>query len=413
MLVFSLILAALFFTSCATHQGRLSPAKKLLLSGDCDGANKILEELSLQKSDNRLLYLMEYGSALQVCKDYKKSNQIFLEADKVSEQVDYTSVSNLTGAALLNEEMIQYKGDTFEKLFINISAALNFIELSQFDEAMVEVRRINEKYNKFSAEEKHSFELNSFAQYLAGLIWEADFKYDDACIAFQAAFKLDPSYRSVGLDMLAACYRAKRYQEYNKLASEFEPSDEELKFIKRKNNSKNGREKIIVYLQGLGPRKAPRPGARLYPYLVPSYNITKKILISYQDENDVPLTKTSQSVYSVEKAAIATQEADYSALGARRLGARVAKEVMADQLRQKNKAVGDVAWLVMVASERADLRNWSLLPESIQIIRFNPLKNTKVKITGLNQQNAESEVLAEIDLCTQQDKKIYLVRTIK
>lgn len=408
-LFFSLILSGVLFSSCATHQSRLAPAKKHLLSGECDSAIKILEDLSLQSNDNHLLYLMEYGSALQVCKDYKKSNQVFLEADKVSEQMDYTSVSRVTGATLLNEEMIQYKGDTFEKLFINIFAALNFIELSEFDEAMVEVRRINEKYNKFSAEEKHSFELNSFAQYLAGLIWEADYKYDDACIAFKAAFKLDPSYRNNGLDLLTACYRAKRFQEYKQLASEFKPTEQELKFIKRNSNN----EKIIVYLQGLGPRKVPRPDAPLYPYLVPSYNITRKILISYQDEDDVPLTKISQPVYSVEKAAIATQEADYSALGARRLGARVAKEVMADQIRQKNKTLGDVAWLVMVASERADLRNWSLLPESIQVIRFNPLKNSKVKITGLNEYDTESEVLADIDLSAQQGKKIHLVRTIK
>ena len=58
------------------------------------------------------------------CKDYKKSNEVFLKADKLSEQIDYQSVSRVAGATLLNEEMVQYKGDTFEKLFINASAAL-------------------------------------------------------------------------------------------------------------------------------------------------------------------------------------------------------------------------------------------------------------------------------------------------
>lgn len=403
------VLLLSLLSGCATHHTRLLPAHKDLLSGNCGGALETLEKLSAKDGDDQLLYLMEYGSALQICKDYQKSNQIFLAADKLSEQIDYTRVSRVLGATLLNEEMIQYKGDIFEKLFINISAALNFIELEQFDEAMVEIRRINEKYNKFLKEDKNSYELNSFAQYLSGLLWEVDQRYDDACISFRAAYKLDRSYRDVGLDMLTACWRAKRHQEYSELLAEVRPTDEELRYIKRKNTN----EKIIIYLQGLGPKKAPRPSQPLYPYLVPSYNLIGKINISFQNENQEMEVKSSRTVYSVEKAAIATQEADYNALSARRLGARVAKEVVADQIRQKDKTLGNIAWVVMVASERADLRNWSLLPESIQIIRFKPLKKTKIKIVGLTQYNEVSEVLPEINLLDYENKKIFLVRTIK
>lgn len=404
-----LFYSLLLLGACASHQSRLSPVQKHLLTGSCDHAIKILEELSSKNDGDRLLYLMEHGSALQICKDYKKSNQIFLEADKLSEQVDYISSSRVLGATLLNEEMIQYKGDIFERLFINISAAINYIELEQFDEAMVEVRRIDEKYKKFSAEEKNSYELNSFAQYLSGLVWEMDGKYDDACISYKAAYKLDPTYRDVGLDMLTACWRANRHQEFDKLALDFKPTADELKFIKRKNKN----EKIILYLQGLGPKKAPRPDNHLYPYLVPTPNLVKKIMISYHDANDQPRSEASHKIYSVEKAAIATQEADYNSLAARRLGARIAKEIAADQIRQKDKNLGNIAWLVMVASERADLRNWSLLPESIQIIRVNPLKNSIIKVVGLNQFESESENFSDIDLSLNERKKIYLVRSIK
>lgn len=404
-----LFYSVLLLSACATHHSRLSPVQRDLLNGDCDAATKTLRELSSKESDDRLLYLMEYGSALQICKDYKKSNQIFLEADKLSEQIDYISASRVLGATLLNEEMIQYKGDIFEKLFINVSLALNFIELEQLDEAMVEVRRINEKYNKFSAEEKNSYELNSFAQYLSGLIWEMDNKYDDACISYKTAYKLDSSYHDVGLDALTACWRAKRYQEFNQMVSEIKPTSEELTYVKRKNKN----EKIILYLQGLGPKKAPRPDNHLYPYLVPSHNLTTKLMIFYQNEDEQSLTQTSRKIYSVEKAAIATQEADYNSLSARRLGARIAKEVAADQIRQKDKTLGNIAWLVMVASERADLRNWSLLPESIQVIRVSPLNKSKIKLVGLNRFESKSESFPDIDLSLKEGKKVYLIRSIK
>ena len=403
-------LSLLFFLSaCATHQSLLSPAHKDLLGGNCENATKTLGDLSAKESNDQLLYLMEYGSALQICKDYKKSNQVFLAADKLSEQLDYISASRVLGATLLNEEMLQYKGDIFERLFINISLALNFIELQQPSEAMVEVRRINEKYSKFSAEEKNSYELNSFAQYLSGLIWESENNYDDACISYKAAYKLDPTYRNVGLDMLTACWRAKRTQEFGLLAEELKPTFEEINFVKRKNK----REKIVLFLQGLGPKKMPRPDNHIYPYLVPSHNLTRRMAVTFMDEKDTYQKSTSHQVYSVEKAAIATQEADYSSLSARRLGARVAKEVAADQIRQKDKTLGNLAWLVMVASERADLRNWTLLPESIQIIRFNPSKNSKISLVGLNRYDAETEKFPDIDLTENESKKIFTIRSIR
>lgn len=404
-----LFCSLLALSACATYQGRLAPVQKDLLSGNCYKAIKTLEELSAKEGDDRLLYLMEYGSALQICRDYRKSNQIFLEADKLSEQIDYISASRVLGATLFNEEMIQYKGDIFEKLFINAMSALNYIELGNLEDAMVEVRRINEKYNKFTGEEKNSYELNSFAQYLSGLLWEVENKYDDACISYKAAYKLDSSYREVGLDMLMACWRAKRRQEFDHLVSEFKPTDEEMDFVKRKNKN----EKIIVYLQGLGPRKSPRPENHLYPHLVPSNNLIRKLRVSYQIENEQIITKSSHPVYSVEKAAIATLEADYSSLSARRLVARIAKEVAADQIRQKDKTLGNIAWLVMVASERADLRNWSLLPGSIQVLRVSPLKNSVIKPVGLDKFDVETEAFPEIDLSKVDEKKIFLIRSIK
>ena len=407
--LFALLSFLFFLSACATHQSRLSPAQRDLLSGNCANATKTLDDLSSKDSDDQLLFLMEYGSALQICKDYRKSNEIFLKADKLSEQLDYISATRVLGATLLNEEMLQYKGDIFERLFINISLALNYIELQQPDEAMVEVRRINEKYNKFSAEEKSSYELNSFAQYLSGLIWESDNRYDDACISYKAAYRLDTSYRTVALDMLTACWRAKRYQEFNLLVAEVRPSEDEMIFVKRKNKN----EKIVLFLQGLGPKKMPRPDNHIYPYLVPSNNMIKRLTVNFLDEKDTYQNASSRQVYSVEKAAIATQEADYSSLAARRLGARVAKEIAADQIRQKDKALGNIAWLVMVASERADLRNWTLLPESIQVIRIIPAKNSKISVVGLNRFDVESEKFQDIDLAENENKKFFLIRSIR
>ena len=52
----------LLLSACATHQSRMSPAQKDLLGGNCAQAIQTLGELSEKNSDDRLLYLIEYGS---------------------------------------------------------------------------------------------------------------------------------------------------------------------------------------------------------------------------------------------------------------------------------------------------------------------------------------------------------------
>lgn len=400
------ILAFSFFVGCASYQSKVAPAKDELRAGQCAPALKKLDELVQKVDGDQLVYLMEYGTALQICKDYELSNKILLKADKLSDELDYHSVSRIAGAALLNEEMIQYKGDTFEKLFINAVAALNYLQLGEQDDALVEVRRINDKFKRLTAEDnKRKFELNSFTQYLSGLVWEMDQKYDDACISYKTAYKLDPSYRGVALDMLRGCWLARRNQEFEEMSKDVNPTEEELKNIKQKTNN----EYIFIYMQGWGPQKEPRPGHSTFPHLVPVSSITQKLQVEFNGAKAL-----SQPVYSVEQAAIQTLDADFGSLMARRAGAFVAKEVVADQIRQKDKVLGDIAWLVMHASEKADLRQWSMLPKTIQVIRFIPNgKVGAVKLSGLDFNGNVSESFEDVEITNLKKKKIYLIRSLK
>lgn len=396
----------MFLAGCATYQTKVSASRDLLAQRNCPEALKNLEALAAKDDGDQLVYLMDYGSALQICGEYKKSNDVLLQAEKLSEQVDYHSVSRVTGAAFINEEMIQYKGDTFEKLFLNVMLALNFIQMNDLDSALIEVRKMNQKFVKLNSENKKNFELNSFSKYLSGLIWELNRKYDDACIDFKDAYFIDTTYRSVAADMLRTCWKAGRTDEFNTLVKKVSATPEEIK--KAKENNKT--ELVLLFMQGWGPRKSPRPTDRISAYLQPVYSRTKTAQLKINSD-----TYTSQPVYSVEKAAIQTLEADYGSLVARRIGSRVAKEVLADQVRQKDSALGAVAWLAMVASERADLRQWSILPQTFQVLRI-PLKpgEHKLEVTGLDDGLNTSESLADLRLkINLGEKKFQVLRSLK
>ena len=227
---------------------------------------------------------------------------------------------------------------------------------------------------------------------------------------------MDGGFKPVMLDMLTACWRAKRSMEYNGLVKKTGATTEDIQYSKR-GLKKKKREIILVFLQGWGPQKTIQPGARSFARLLPSASLTKKLQVSFEAANENPSGQTSpllsRVVYSVERSAIATLEADINSLAARRLGARVAKEVVADQIRQKDKALGDLAWLVMVASERADLRNWSLLPETVQVLRLQVGENdSHIKLSGLGFGDQVSEDLGTIDLSDEPQKNIYLIRSL-
>ena len=68
-----LVTTAIFVLgSCATYQSKIQPARDHLVAGECPAALEALDKLSSEKNRDQLVYLMDYGSALQACSDYKK-----------------------------------------------------------------------------------------------------------------------------------------------------------------------------------------------------------------------------------------------------------------------------------------------------------------------------------------------------
>ena len=365
----------LFLSSCATYQGKVQKSRQMIMSGQTSQAVAELKDLAEKADGDKLVYLLDYGTTLQLNGQFKESNQIFLTADKLSEELDYQSASRVTGSLLLNEEMVQYKGDTFEKIFINAYLAMNFLELNQLDDALVESRRINEKYLKLRAEEKKVFELNPFAKYLSALIWEADQKWDDAIIAYSEAYKLDPNISTLREDLIRASKKARRKDEHESWKKQFPEVVEKPEWY-----DKSYGELVIIVQQGWGPRKDFNPVDYHWPILKPVYSQTQRARLNIDGVGSFD----SGLVYNTEAAAIKTLQEDALSLLGRRIAGRVAKDLAAQEIRKKNEALGAIAWIAMVASDRADLRQWSTLPQTIQVIRvFLKAGDYKFNLQGL------------------------------
>jgi hypothetical protein len=376
------------FAACATYQDKIQPGFDLARNGQINEAVTHFEKLTQDAdSRDRLAYLLEYATVLQMAGRYQESSKVFIEADKLSEQLDYISVSQGAMSALSSEEMIQYKGESFEKIMINAMNALNYIALNDFDSALVEVRRIDEKIKKFQRDNREDYEFNPFGTYLSGMLYESMRNWDDAYIAYLKTAKISNVNNPFLLHDLNRMARLAGRTEQLKKEGLFQ---ENLAVTQLNSDScspiKSCGRLNVIFLQGWGPVKKPSPSNPRYPALFRRSSLTK--VLSMQFESNItqhrPSVKT-QSVYNVQEAAIQTLIADQNALMMRRLVGSVAKEVMADQIRQKDEFLGFIARLLMHLSDRADLRQWALLPETIQVAKVDlPAGDWNLQLTGLN-----------------------------
>ncbi|MFN8846993.1 MAG: hypothetical protein ACK5V3_08480 [Bdellovibrionales bacterium] len=350
-----------FLVGCATYQDHVSLARQSLISVNLDLALKDLQVKANAKSDDQLVYVLDYATALQFAEKFEESNQYFLKASKLSEEKDFHSISRVAGSLLFNEEVVQYKGDSFEKAFIHVFLALNFLHMRNFDSAMVEVRKMNEKYNQARLAEKQGFEINPFSRYLAALVYEASGQWDDAFIAYKDTQKLDPNWPKIELDILRSAHLSNRSDDFIFWQKKY--PDSKIN-VDRKLTKTHGYLKVI-YLQGWGPRKVPDPFEPLVPTLNPVKSMTTQAGVII---DGIERAKT-ELMYDTAQAAIATLRDDRPALIARRVAARVAREAVARELGKKDDTAvaGLVSFIAMQASERADLRQWSFLPNTIQV----------------------------------------------
>lgn len=381
---------ALGLWGCATYQHQVQPGLAQAKSGQWDAAVDHFKNLTQDtEHKDRLAYLLELGTVLQMAGRYQESANVFIEADRLADQLDYISLTQTTLATLGGEEMVQYKGESYEKIMINAMNALNFIALGDLDAAHVEVRRIDEKVRKFQRDNREDYEFNPFGTYLSGLIFEAQKRWDDAFIAYERTFKISERNPYLSYDLARVAKLAKREDQLKKIGAPIRGLDKAPYFNPDCKKQACG-EVVVIFLQGWGPKKAPRVDSPQYPTLISTYDPIRSVSVELSSGPGNPkktqnIKLHSVKVYDVQAAAINTLVADQTALALRRLGAFVAKEVVAKKIGERDEGLGFLAWLVMHLSDRADLRQWASLPESIQLARYQvPAGNWQMQLRAVD-----------------------------
>src|SRR4051812_39697842 len=93
-----LLVSSCLVISCASYQSQVNNARDLIKKGEFAKACDKLKPMAEKPGDDQLVYLFDYGTALQLAGRYEESNKALELADKLSEVQDYTSLSREAGS---------------------------------------------------------------------------------------------------------------------------------------------------------------------------------------------------------------------------------------------------------------------------------------------------------------------------
>lgn len=215
---------------CATYGSGVDKALKAAQQGDYIKAEQDMSDALSPVGSDRLLYFVEMAVLKHLQRDYVESNRLLTLAEKTSEELEITSVSDSLTAFMTNPRMGDYTGADFEKVFINYYKAMNYIAISNIaatrnerldaiENARIESRRLGIRLNALNSDkgtyseqkvkdgemftqlldvfdmlignsidhDKLLYRDDAMAHYLTGITYEKNGEYDDARISYQKA----------------------------------------------------------------------------------------------------------------------------------------------------------------------------------------------------------------------------------
>jgi tetratricopeptide (TPR) repeat protein len=378
---------------------------------------------------DRLLWDLERAMLLHLAGEYEASNTAFEDAKAVAERNYTKSVSQGLGRLALNDRVVDYAGENFERAMIHVFAAINYMQLGMRDEALVEARQLDDLLRKFATNHggRYTYQEDAFGRYLTGMLYEGAGDSDDAYIAYWQALEAYERYeRNYGVGIPASL------RDAGARAASHLGEAQHLEFQERWNSTDPGEfspgrspllapvtgDLVVLHYNGHSPRKVEQfidmSFGKGWAYVnattsegVEADDVATAAAVAASipasDTIRVALPRYVESTHAIRRVEVRLDDAlllrpvelvqDVGAIAMRDLEDRIwsiraraiaraaikyalAKSVSAaaEQSDDQNvRAVGLIVGALLraytVASERADTRSWSAVPDEIWMLQ--------------------------------------------
>jgi|688.fasta_scaffold37924_6 hypothetical protein len=427
-----LIFTMLLLTACATYYQNQQDFMQAIYNDNYALADKILGEKKVRNKDE-LLYFLNRGSLHWMMNDPLVSNQYFQQADYYVE--DYrTNYAAKAASYLYNPTIIPYGGESFEQLMIHYYTALNYAYIGDYEKALIETKRMLLKHQKINDFNKghNKYNKDAFVNVLLGIVYEATHDYNNAFIAFRNAYSIyEEDYKSMfkihtpnqlKQDMIRTAHLSGFIDEREHY--------EQIFNIQFKADKDSTQPIYFFWNNGLGPVKDEISinftvvgGAGGTYYLVNNeYSLRIPYTVNSDDDSKnmntlkivriaFPKYVSRNTVYKSAQVVLedsTTYQLDLcqpiDAIAYRSLQDRFLLEITnavvrmtAKRLAQlaaasKSEGAGIALEIINAATEKADTRNWQLLPHDIYYTRILvPDSSNKVYLNLSNQLGIQSK----------------------
>ncbi len=462
-----------FLFSCATHFTYYSNLKNLLSIEDYTKAESIIENNKFKEygEKNALLYWLDRGIILHYCGRYQDSILCFEKAEKIAEELYTKSITEEASSLLISDNLKSYQGEDFEKIFINVFQALNYLFLGKYESAVVEARKVDHKLKTLQVNygNKNVYKEDAFMRYLTGILYESQGELNDAFVSYRKAInEYLTNYKiynfSIPQDLI---FRSLKIAKSLGFKEEFEEIVKKNKLnISWKDinfNNTDTSEVIIFHYNGFAPYKIDhyieisfgegwgyvgsievsndeqkdlqkaRQIARsiaseeqflvAFPKFVPEQNrISYAVVEFYDTQGNIFSTHKTFNAENIEAIAVQNLEDRIARIKIKSIARAAIKYALSREITHKLTKDSDELskWLVKkalqvtsAATEQADKRSWRTLPKEINLCVANLSEdeyNVKIKFYDKSGFLIQEKSLGKIK--TKRNKKIFLaVRT--
>lgn len=376
----------------------MDPIKYSIYNGNYQKALDIYDSLGIKEENAISLDHANRGLLLHFAGKYTESNFELELSELYMDRLLKDNLSQIISSFIINEYSLPYNGEDYENIMVNFYKAFNYILLDEPEEALVECRRIDYKlnllYDLYS--ESTTYHEDAFARYLAGIIYEHLHYFDDAFIEYFKAYEIynnlyTENYRTqIPEDLIfSLIYTAKltnRSQDVNYLLDNYD-DDEQLKYMLNNAQSDSLCEVIFILETGELPHKEEinyyitledgKVIAISLPTMIPHISqINGGIIRTDSRYSQIELVENLGAIAYISleehRGRIITRAAARAGL---KVLASEAGELIGDKISdEENSLLGDIFRVIIslfgAATEHADLRSWSLLPDKIYIGRI-------------------------------------------
>jgi hypothetical protein len=423
------VITILLLSGCGSSN-RYLLVDNSLLANDYQQADAVIQKAEDEYgSKSRVLYGMDRGMTLQLSGQYQQSNEVLEKAEEEVDRLYTRSIRTESFAFMTNDNSLPYEGEPYEQIMINVLKALNYACLNQWQDALVEARRIDHHLNVLAdrTRDKAAYRDDGFARYLSGIIYESAGDVNNAFIAYRKAYETFEATRSwsrtgvptqLRADLLrtaAALHLTQELREYQQLFPDtgWKNTHELQELAQVIVISYNGRaprkedqfldlpislDALQLVLINQGFSQATRQQHRaadsvLYglngrvvrvalPKLVPQKTQVPVDTVTLFPEQGVPVTVRTELVQDVTALADKVLSERIAGIATKAVARAAFKFSVAEGAsRGAQHAVGGDAgpWVGLavglltkgfaVASEEADKRSWRTLPDEIHLAR--------------------------------------------